>query len=293
MASLAEIQKILEDIRAELPLLIQRSQITPVQIVVGEGLSDISRRLGLIQAGEFRAGNSLEPGYGFSGVRMGYPAFSYDSDTWHLAGVNDDVLQFGLSATDGKGYFAAGAAVIGLDGMVLEAQNNKSYFILWKTDDDQTTVGKVGAFYVDTDSGIEVVGQPKSGAYTPVAHLMAADASGNFLAGLEVRGTGEMQFDMRTGTLDAAGDQKVRLMSNTSETNTQSPMFTLELNTKGTAANGLGIDIPIYIENGAGTLKQVAGLRFRYTDVTDGSEDTVVEALYMLNGTLTAVQIAP
>ena len=61
-ASLDSIQSILEQIRRDLPLLVQNSQITPVQIVTGEGLSDISKRLGLIQAGEFRAGNGVEPG---------------------------------------------------------------------------------------------------------------------------------------------------------------------------------------------------------------------------------------
>jgi len=292
MSSLDEIQQLLKQIKDELPALIQRSQITPVQIVIGEGLSDISKRLGLVQAGEFRAGNGLEPGYGFSGVRMGYPAFAYASNTWHLVGVNNDVLEFGLSADTGKAYFAGGKAILDSDGVTLEAQNGSSYFILWKTDDDQTTVGKIGAFYVGTDAGIEVVGQTKSG-YVPVAHLMTANAAGVFLTGIEVRGDGQVQMDLRTATSDGVDSQQIRILANTSLTNSIAHILGIEVNTKGTAANGLGVEIPIRVENGSGILKQIGGLRFRYTDVTNGSEDSVVEAIYMLNGTPTTVQIAP
>ena len=45
VASLAEIQQLVQQIKDELPTLILRSQIQPQQIAVGEGLSDISRRL--------------------------------------------------------------------------------------------------------------------------------------------------------------------------------------------------------------------------------------------------------
>src|SRR5690349_24923675 len=98
MASLAEIQALVQHIHDDLPLLINRSQIAPKQVVIVNGLSDMSERLGLIQAGEFRSGNGAEPGFNFSGVRIGYPAFAYDNDTWHFAGVNNDVLQVGINA---------------------------------------------------------------------------------------------------------------------------------------------------------------------------------------------------
>ena len=112
MPSIGQIQALVEQIKNDLPLLIQRSQVTPNQIVVGGGLSDISERLGLLQAGEFRTGNGNEPGFGFSGVRIGYPAFVYESETWNFVGVNDDVLQVGISAEDGKMYFGAGTGIL-------------------------------------------------------------------------------------------------------------------------------------------------------------------------------------
>lgn len=74
-------------------------------------LSELIPDLGLVNAGEFRAGEG-EPGDGFTGVRMGFPGFEYIDDEWHLVGVNNDALMFGLSAASGKAYAAGGALVI-------------------------------------------------------------------------------------------------------------------------------------------------------------------------------------
>ena len=117
MASLDEVLQVLTRIEEQLPTLVQKMQISPVQIVVGEGLSDISRRLGLIQAGEFRTGNGLEPGSGFSGVRIGYPAFTYASEAWNVAGVNNDVIQVGIRASDGKLIAGGGNVRVDADGI--------------------------------------------------------------------------------------------------------------------------------------------------------------------------------
>ena len=108
MASLAEIQAIVERIHQDLPALINRSKIAPKQITIINGLSDMSERLGLVQAGEFRSGNGLEPGFGFSGIRIGYPAFSYGGELWNIVGVENDALQLGIRASDGKLVFGGG-----------------------------------------------------------------------------------------------------------------------------------------------------------------------------------------
>jgi hypothetical protein len=123
MASINEIQALVEQIKADLPLLVQRSQIAPRQIVVGTGLSDISERLGLVQAGEFRTGNGLEPGLGFSGVRIGYPAFVYENDTWNIVGVNNDVMQIGIRSSDGKLVAGGGNVIIDADGITVQNIN--------------------------------------------------------------------------------------------------------------------------------------------------------------------------
>ena len=119
MATLTDIFQIIKQIRDDLPALISRVKIVPNQIAIVTGLSDIAERLGLVQAGEFRAGNSKEPGFGFSGVRMGYPAFTYDSETWNIVGVENDTLQFGLRASDGKAVAGGGAVIQGGDGIQL------------------------------------------------------------------------------------------------------------------------------------------------------------------------------
>jgi hypothetical protein len=291
MASLAEIQAIVEQIKADLPLLINRSQIAPKQIVTITGLSDISERLGLVQAGEFRAGNGVEPGFGFTGVRMGYPAFAYASDTWHLAGVHDDVLQFGLSAFDGKAYFAAGGAILDTEGATFKAQNNQSYFLFWKTDDDQTVVGKIGAFYVSTDSGIEVVGQQKAG-FVPVAHLMTADEDGAFVTGIEVRGDGQVQIDLRTSSSDAVNQQMVRVMSDVNEDNATSAMMQFELESKSTPAAGFGVNFPIYADNAAKLQKQIGGFEWVYLTASNGAENSHIIAKYISGGTVKNVPLS-
>ena len=79
---LAEVQ-VLRQLVDDLP---SRIEIASNQIVVISGLSDIDHRLGLVTAGEFRTGNGVVPGDGFTGVRIGYPAFTYGSFTSLLPG---------------------------------------------------------------------------------------------------------------------------------------------------------------------------------------------------------------
>jgi hypothetical protein len=85
--------------------------------VLVQNLSAISNQMGLQIAGEFRSGNGKVPGDGFTGGRFGWPGFSYGSDTWFLAGVLNDVLQVGLSLTDGKIYAGGGTVVISSSGI--------------------------------------------------------------------------------------------------------------------------------------------------------------------------------
>jgi hypothetical protein len=83
-------------------------------------LSDITNQLGLQSAGEFRTGTGV-PGDGFTGGRFGWPGFTYGADTYFLAGVENDVLQVGLSLTDGKIYAGAGSVVLDDSGIVATA----------------------------------------------------------------------------------------------------------------------------------------------------------------------------
>lgn len=87
-----DIKKLLEEKLANL-------HIAPNQITITHGVSDISKRLGLFQSGELRFGNSTEPGFGFTGLRIGYPPFTYNGVEYVMAGVVDDALVFGLPLT--------------------------------------------------------------------------------------------------------------------------------------------------------------------------------------------------
>ena len=131
---LNEILRLQRDIQQEVELLGSRG-ITPSQIIIVNGLSDIAERLGLINAGEFRAGNNKAMGDGFSGVRMGYPGFYYprnstaSTDYYHLVGVDGDTLQFGLRASDGAALFGGGADVLDKYGIHVYDTDGKPAFV--------------------------------------------------------------------------------------------------------------------------------------------------------------------
>ena len=91
------------------------------QIFIVNGLSDVSENLGIITAGEFRSGNRLEPGKLFSGMRMAYPPMTYSASEWNLVGVNADVLQFGVRASDGKLLAGGGAVILDASGITATA----------------------------------------------------------------------------------------------------------------------------------------------------------------------------
>ena len=113
---LERIQELLLQVKQMIEELPSKLKISAQQITVN-ALSDIAKNLGLVQAGEFRAGNGKEPGSGFTGIRIGYPPFLYNGEYWHDAGVNDDVLQTGRNVTDGKFYAAGGNLVIDQDAI--------------------------------------------------------------------------------------------------------------------------------------------------------------------------------
>jgi hypothetical protein len=129
--------------------------IGPQQVTIVQGLSDIDENLGIVLAGEFRAGNGNVPGDSFSGVRIAYPGMTYNSEVWHIAGVNDDVLQFGLRASDGVALAGGGTVELGADGVQVTITTSfdpiRSYKFL---DTDGTTV--IGGLYMRRVPGFPV-----------------------------------------------------------------------------------------------------------------------------------------
>jgi hypothetical protein len=76
-------------------------------------VDELTSSLGLLESGEFRVGNQKPPTKGFTGVRMRYPGAIYDGEKYNLAGVNNDVLQWGGRVSDG--VFLAGEGKVQID----------------------------------------------------------------------------------------------------------------------------------------------------------------------------------
>jgi len=79
-------------------------------------LDELTIDMGLLQVGEFRTGDG-EPGEGFTGVRISYPGITYGDSAYVIAGVLDDVLQFGITELGGTGVSGGGSAVLDIQGI--------------------------------------------------------------------------------------------------------------------------------------------------------------------------------
>jgi hypothetical protein len=121
MADMSDVLNVLTSIENYLVDLPAKILLKADQIYIVNGLSDVSENLGIITAGEFRAGNRLDPGRLFSGMRMAYPPMVYDLSgiptNWNLVGIDADVLQFGVRASDGKLVAGGGAVILDEDGI--------------------------------------------------------------------------------------------------------------------------------------------------------------------------------
>jgi hypothetical protein len=71
-----------------------------------------------IPSGEITLGEG-EPGHSFSGVRIAFPAMTYDGEQWNLVGVEADVLQVGIRASDGKLIAGGGAIELSSGGIAI------------------------------------------------------------------------------------------------------------------------------------------------------------------------------
>jgi hypothetical protein len=129
---LGQILKTVQNLDRRLEVLETRP-VNARQVITISGLSDIAERLGLINAGEFRAGNNKPIGGGFVGTRVAWPPMRYpststaSSDDFTIVGVNVDsdsspVLQFGLSAETGQGVFGGGKVTLGVTGTVINSE---------------------------------------------------------------------------------------------------------------------------------------------------------------------------
>lgn len=75
-----------------------------------------------IPAGEMRIGegNPDDSSNPFTGTRIAYPALTYDGRTWHLVGVEENILKVGIRATDGEFLAAGGDYILNENGQEIE-----------------------------------------------------------------------------------------------------------------------------------------------------------------------------
>ena len=158
-ASYTSLLKRLETLQAEVERLKRRS--APLRT-----LEDLTHALGLMQAGEFRSGNGLEPGEGFTGGRFGYPGFIYAGLEFFLVGVQNDAAQVGLSLADGTLYFGGGAGRLDAGGLLIKSADslgdaNKIRFL---TEDGSVVLAEIyteevgldPSFHIDTSYRVAI-----------------------------------------------------------------------------------------------------------------------------------------
>lgn len=117
--------EVIKDLRERIEML-ERKEVTVAE------LSEISGDMGLVQAGEIRVHsdpkNAVEPGEGFSGVRI-VGVFEDGGVNYAIVGLNDDVLQAGMSADDGTILAGAGAVILDADGITAIAGKLANWII--------------------------------------------------------------------------------------------------------------------------------------------------------------------
>jgi hypothetical protein len=136
---------------ARIELLEAKLRLMEGADVTVSALDSLTEDMGLMRAGEFRVGEN-DPGDGFSGMRMGWPAFDYNGLTWHLVGVYKDRLMFGVSATDGSALFLGGKGVIGDNGIEIDGLMNAILAKAtggWLASEEAKRYGKLAMFIPD------------------------------------------------------------------------------------------------------------------------------------------------
>lgn len=114
---LAQVNSFLGIIRKhELEIEELKRRLTNIQV---DSLDEITGDLGQIGSGQLVFSNGQEYGDGMSGVFFGYPGMQINSEEWNLAGLENDVLQVGIRASDGKLYAVGGLLVLGNDALQL------------------------------------------------------------------------------------------------------------------------------------------------------------------------------
>lgn len=138
-------------------------------------LSDLSANLGTVRYARILVGTG-ELGTDYTGVVITDDGVFYEGHYWHIAGLNNEVLQVGISADDGTLYAGAGAVVLDEDGLHIvsgDTDQNRLNFIDGDTDG---VLGYVGD-YLNPNDAFHTLTLQSSRAQ------LAAEYGGGYVAG--------------------------------------------------------------------------------------------------------------
>lgn len=234
-----------------------------------------------IYAGGFIAGDptTADPDFentNYTGAWLIYPGPLIDGEYYRLGSMEGGVLQVGISATDGKLYFGAGAGVLSVTGITLRAETYPAAsYLQWLADDTDALTGKITMDYggAAVNTGLRITARAHDSSVRGYVQLAAEDDGGNLKATFNVDQNGTATLDL-TSVNGAAGVQALQVKTNITNTNALNTLLYLDTNSSGTPAAGLGSAIDFRAENSAGTMKSLGYFGAEYIDVTNGSEDS-------------------
>lgn len=157
-----------------------------IQTVQTQSLDQISQDFGIVQSGEIRLGNRVIPGNGFSGIRLAYPAtlLNYNNEDWNFVGINNDTLQVGIRASDGKFVAGGGDIIIDSSGITIESAVTDN--ITFK--DGSETIGLLGGIHTGI-SGVALTSFGTSANPEGAFHLQTAEDNGESIATFKMQGS--------------------------------------------------------------------------------------------------------
>lgn len=257
----------------------QRLLAVEVGDIAVRQLSDLSEDLGVVYTGNFIAGigdpfdqvNGL-----FTGTAMVYPPITIGSDDYNIFGQNLGILEFGISATDGRAYFAAGAGIIDHTGIILRADVYPSNtYLTWKAVDTNGVIGQILGTYggAAVNSGIVITGQAHDAGVSSFVLLATNDESGNQRNTFFVSSDVGAEFNFT----NVADHGALVVKTKVSATNSLTNILYLLTKTSNTPTAGFGTSIGFFAQDSAGNDQYTGHIGIPYITTTNGAEDTKVQ----------------
>jgi hypothetical protein len=192
-----------------------------------ETLDGAATDLGSFQVGNFISGTGTVDGGDLTGVAMLYPPWDDGlGNTYGIIGMNNGVLQFGMSALNGKIYGGSGAVTIDVNGITIlfsgsavnsnmlkwnDASGNMIFYLFSRAGNAttvesniQTDAPAAGAY---TDSDMSIAPRNRSQDNYPQIYMHAPETGNpSFLIAARGRSTGgTIELNAETSIRDAAG----------------------------------------------------------------------------------------